>query len=112
VRDAYIEALRDPKHAHAICEEYRAGATIDRDHDKADQASGRRIACPLLVLWSGPGPLGTWYADAGGPLALWQEWGDNVQGHALNAGHFFPEEAPEETEKALNRFFSEALAAG
>ena len=112
VRAAYIEALRDPRHAHAICEEYRAGATIDRDHDKAERVSGRRIACPLLVLWSGPGPLGTWYADAGGPLALWQEWGDNVQGYALNAGHFFPEEEPEQTARALSRFFSEALAAG
>ena len=112
VRAAYIEALRDPLHAHAICEEYRAAATIDRDHDKADRASGRRIACPLLVLWSGPGPLGTWYADAGGPLALWQEWADHVQGHALNAGHFFPEEEPEQTAKALSGFFSEALAAG
>jgi haloacetate dehalogenase len=48
---AYVEALRDPVHSHAICEEYRAAATIDREHDEADRAGGRRIACPLLALW-------------------------------------------------------------
>ena len=52
VRAAYIDALRDPAHVHAICEEYRAAATLDRDHDRADHAAGRRIACPLLALWS------------------------------------------------------------
>jgi haloacetate dehalogenase len=111
VRAAYIEALRDPLHAHAICEEYRAAATVDREHDKADRAAGRRIACPLLALWSEHGPLGTWYVDTGGPLALWEEWGVNIRGQALSGGHFFPEEEPEETAKALSRFFSEALAA-
>jgi haloacetate dehalogenase len=50
VRAAYVEALRDPGHAHAICEEYRAAATIDREHDRADRESRRRIACPLLAL--------------------------------------------------------------
>ena len=53
VRAAYVEALRDPVHVHAICEEYRAAATLDRVHDDADRTSGRRIACPLLALWSG-----------------------------------------------------------
>ena len=65
VRDAYVEALRDPVHVHAICEEYRAAATLDRVHDDADRTSGRRIACPLLALWSGLGPLSSWYAEAG-----------------------------------------------
>jgi haloacetate dehalogenase len=91
--------------AHAICEEYRTAATIDREHDKADLASGRRIVCPLLVLWSAQGPLDTWYAEEGGPIGLWREWGDDVRGRALNAGHFFPEEAPQQTADALNRFF-------
>jgi haloacetate dehalogenase len=106
VRAAYAEALRNPMRAHAICEEYRAAATLDRDHDKADSREGRRISCPLLVLWSAHGPLDTWYADAGGPIALWQAWGDDVQGYPLNAGHFFPEEAPEHTADALDRFFA------
>jgi haloacetate dehalogenase len=105
VRAAYVDALRDPVHVHAICEEYRAAATLDRLHDDADHASGRRIECPLLALWSGLGPLSTWYAEAGGPLALWRAWGDDVQGRALEAGHFFPEEIPVETADALELFF-------
>jgi haloacetate dehalogenase len=105
VRTAYIEALHAPGHAHAICEEYRAAASIDREHDRGDHASGRRIACPLLALWSGRGALESWYADEGGPLALWRGWADNVQGHAVDAGHFFPEEIPEQTADALHRFF-------
>jgi haloacetate dehalogenase len=108
VRAAYVEALRDPVHVHALCEEYRAAATLDRVHDDADRTSRRRIACPLLALWSGLGPLSSWYAEAGGPLALWRAWGDDVQGHALQAGHFFPEEAPQETAEALDRFFHAA----
>jgi haloacetate dehalogenase len=105
VRAAYVQALRDPAHAHAICEEYRAAATIDRDHDRADRSGGRRIACPLLALWSAGGALDTWYVEASGPVALWRAWSADVQGHALNAGHFFPEEAPEQTAEALDRFF-------
>jgi haloacetate dehalogenase len=105
VRAAYVQALRDPGHAHAICEEYRAAATIDREHDKGDRAAGRRIVCPLLVLWSARGALDTWYVEESGPIALWQAWGDDVRGHALNAGHFFPEEAPEDTAEVLSRFF-------
>lgn len=106
VRAAYVEALRDPARVHAICEEYRAAATLDRWHDEADRKSGRRIACSLLVLWSGSGPLNSWYVEAGGPLALWRDWGDDVQGGPLNAGHFFPEEIPNETADALGRFFA------
>ena len=105
VRLAYVDALRDPAHAHAICAEYRAAATIDREHDQADRAAGRRIGCPLLVLWSAHGPLGTWYAWDGGPVALWRAWAGDVQGQPLSAGHFFPEEAPGRTAEALGRFF-------
>ena len=57
VRAAHVQALRDPAHAHAICEEYRAAATLDREHDKADSTEGRRIACPLLALWALAGRL-------------------------------------------------------
>jgi haloacetate dehalogenase len=109
VRAAYAQVLRDPVHAYAICEEYRAAATLDREHDQADSREERRIACPLLALWSAGGPLDTWYARAGGPVALWQAWSDDVQGYPLNAGHFFPEEAPEHTAEALNRFFGTDL---
>ncbi len=105
VRAAYVEALRDRSHAHAICEEYRAAATLDRTHDDRDQTEGKRIDRPLLVLWSGHGALSTWYADTGGPLALWRDWAGEVQGRSVDAGHFFPEESPEETAGELGRFF-------
>jgi haloacetate dehalogenase len=106
VRAAYVEALRDPAHVHAICEEYRAAATLDRQHDDEDCRNGRRISCPVLALWSSPGALSEWYGEAGGPLALWRNWGDDVQGGPLNAGHFFPEEIPDETADALSKFLS------
>jgi haloacetate dehalogenase len=108
VRAAYVEALRDPRHVHAICEEYRAAATIDRADDRADRDAGRRIACPVLALWSGRGPLESWYAEAGGPLGLWREWADDLRGGPLDAGHFFPEEIPERTAEELRRFFAAA----
>lgn len=105
VRAAYARVLRDREHAHAICEEYRAAAGIDREHDRADRSAGRRIACPLIVLWSAKGGLEKWYRDEGGPLGIWRRWADDVQGHALDAGHFFPEERPAETAAALLDFF-------
>lgn len=107
VRDAYVEALRDPVHIHAICEEYRAAATIDREHDAADQANGRRIECPLLALWSSEGGLETWYAREGGPLAIWRKWADRVEGSPVPGGHFFPEEHPHQTGAALSKFFDD-----
>jgi haloacetate dehalogenase len=106
VRVAYAAALRDPTHAHAICEEYRAAAAIDRAHDRSDRDAGRWIQCPLLVLWSATGALATWYASEGGPLALWREWAASIEGHAIEGGHFFPEEAPAATADALRRFFT------
>jgi haloacetate dehalogenase len=106
VRAAYVEALRAPAHAHAICEEYRAAATLDRTHDDADVKEERRIERPVLALWSGDGPLSTWYAEAGGPLALWRQWATDVHGRAVDAGHFFPEEIPEETADELERFLA------
>jgi haloacetate dehalogenase len=91
---------------HAICEEYRAAATRAREDDEADRRSGRRIACPVLALWSARGALNAWYTEVGGLLALWRAWADDVQGRSLDAGHFFPEEIPDETARALTRFFA------
>jgi haloacetate dehalogenase len=105
IREAYVVALRDPGHAHAICEEYRAASTIDREHDAADREAGKRIKAPLLALWSADGPLASWYVAEGGPLSLWRELADDVQGRAVEGGHFFPEERPEETAAALGSFF-------
>jgi pimeloyl-ACP methyl ester carboxylesterase len=101
-------AWEDPTHAHAICEEYRAAASLDREHDRADRASGRRIACPVLVLWSTKGALDKWYEDEGGPIGVWDAWANGVRGHGLDAGHFFPEEMPDATAEALMKFFGEA----
>lgn len=104
VRAAYMETLRDRDRVHAICEEYRAAATIDREHDRSDRENCRRIACPLLALWSARGGIDSWYADMGGPLTLWRAWADNVEGRAIDAGHFFPEESSEETAESLCAF--------
>jgi haloacetate dehalogenase len=106
VRDAYVAALRAPGRAHAICEEYRAAAGLDREHDRADLAAGRRIACPVLALWSALGGLANWYEDEGGPLGLWSRWADEVSGQAVDGGHFFPEERPGATAEALGDFFA------
>jgi haloacetate dehalogenase len=106
VRRAYIEALRDPAHAHAICEEYRAAATIDRSHDRQDVLADRKIRCPLLALWSANGPLDTWYRSLSGPLAVWRAWAAEVQGRAVAGGHFFPEQSPRKTTDLLRSFFT------
>ena len=106
VRQAYIDALSDSAHVHAICEEYRAAASIDRDQDLADREAGRRIICPVLALWSGSGALASWYEDAGGPLGLWRRWADDVRGDAMDGGHFFPEEYPQATAERLLEFLT------
>lgn len=103
VRQSYIEALRDPEHVHAICEEYRAASTVDREHDQADLDAGKRITCPLSVLWSESGGVAHWYKDAGGPLGLWRRWADDLQGQAMKGGHFFPEEYPEMTAEIIQQ---------
>jgi hypothetical protein len=102
-RAEYLAQLQDPDHVHAICEEYRAAASIDREHDRADRTAGRRIACPVLVLWSGTGPLASWYIDNGGPLELWRELAPDATGHPVDGGHFFPEEHPGCARTALVR---------
>ncbi|UCI24655.1 alpha/beta fold hydrolase [Mesorhizobium sp. B2-8-5] len=106
VRQAYVDALRDPAHIHAICEEYRAAASLDRVHDHADREAGRRISCPLLALWSEHGALAEWYRDEDGPLGIWRNWADDASGGAMPGGHFFPEESPIETAATLDAFFS------
>ena len=105
-RAEYLAQLKDLDHLHAICEEYRAASGIDREHDVADRAAGRRITCPTLALWSGAGPVGSWYQDAGGPLELWRQLAPGVEGRPVHGGHFFPEEHPSETAAALADFLS------
>lgn len=97
--DAYLRAFRDPAVIHATCEDYRAAASIDLEHDAADLAA--RVACPLLVLWGGKGRI----AQAFDVLATWRERAGDVRGRALPCGHYLPEEAPEETLEELLQFF-------
>jgi haloacetate dehalogenase len=105
VRAAYIEALRDPDTVHAICEEYRAAATIDCAKDKEDQHAGRRILCPVLALWSEGTGLDNWYKEVGGPLGIWSDWAADVTGRPMSGGHFFPEQNSTETISELHSFF-------
>ncbi len=108
LRAAYVEALRDSTTAHAICEEYRAAATLDFAKDLEDRSLGRQIACPVHVLWGEGGPLDIWYEDAGGPLGIWREWARKVTGRAIRGGHFFPEQNADTTIAELRSFFGEA----
>jgi len=90
----------DPDRIAATCEDYRAGATIDYLHDKADRTAGNTIQKPLLALWGSKG-IATSIED---PLSVWRTWCPQATGEALDCGHFLPEEAPRETGKALLNF--------
>jgi haloacetate dehalogenase len=99
----YLAAVHDPAVIHAMCQDYRAGATIDHELDEADLAAGRRIRCPVLALWAGCDELGRWF-DV---LETWRRWADDVRGHAVDAGHFLAEERPGEVAEELRAFFAE-----
>ena len=101
--EEYFRWFRDPASIHAMCEDYRAGATIDVEHDAADRDAGRRVVCPLLALWGAKGMLARWYVV----LEVWRGWAGDVQGRALDCGHFLPEEAPEQTLAELRAFFAD-----
>jgi haloacetate dehalogenase len=98
----YRAFFSEPARIHACCEDYRAGATIDRDLDDADLAAGRKIEAPTLVLWGGSGIP----AKGASPLEVWRDWAKDVHGHAIDCGHFLPEEAPAPTLKALMEFLA------
>ncbi len=99
LRRAYVEPFRDPATIAAICEEYRAAATIDATQDEEDRPR-RPITCPVLVLWSATGATAAWYD----PLSIWRDWADDVSGAPLDCGHFLPEEAPDDTTRHLKDF--------
>jgi haloacetate dehalogenase len=100
----YTRCVRDPAVVHAMCEDYRAGAGHDRRLDEDDRAAGRRIRCPVQVLWGGKGALAAWYDT----LAVWRAWADDVTGEALDCGHFIVEERPTEALAAIRRFHGAA----
>jgi haloacetate dehalogenase len=96
----YRRCFSDPATIHAMCEDYRAGATIDFRLDEEDRLAGRRIRCPVQVLWGRKGIMEACY-DA---LAIWRDWADHVTGKALDCGHYLAEEAPDETTALLLAF--------
>ncbi|WP_226347069.1 alpha/beta fold hydrolase [Agilicoccus flavus] len=91
VVDAYVQALAAPGTAHGICEDYRASAGIDLEHDEADRAAGARTPVPLRVLWGAHGVVGRFE-----PLDAWRGWAHQVSGRALDCGHYLPEERPDD----------------
>lgn len=100
---AEYERCFSPETIHASCEDYRAAATIDLEHDRADREAGRRLACPLLVLWGLHGVIEKCFT----PLADWGAVASSVQGRALPAGHYLPEEVPGLVADEFERFFTE-----
>jgi haloacetate dehalogenase len=99
----YRRAIHDPATVHAMCEDYRAGLGIDRSHDDADRRAGRRLACPLLVLWAARDDLGELYGDV---LGVWRNWADDPRGRPVDCGHHLSEEAPEELAAELRAFLA------
>jgi haloacetate dehalogenase len=96
----YLRCYRDPATQHAICEDYRAAATIDLVHDRAD--ADARVQAPLLALWGAKGTVGALY-DV---LETWREKALQVEGRALDCGHALQEEQPDQVAAALVQFFS------
>jgi haloacetate dehalogenase len=97
----YLTALRDPLRIRAACEDYRAGAHADFEHDQTDFDAGNRITVPLLVLWGSDGIA----AGASTPLEIWRKRAIDVTGCAIDSGHFLCEENPVATTAALLPFF-------
>jgi pimeloyl-ACP methyl ester carboxylesterase len=100
----YVAAFEDPGNLAASREDYRAGFTTDLELDEADHAAGRRITCPLLLLWGAEG--GPASADV---LGVWREHHadpDAVTGRAVPGGHYVPKEAPAEVVQALGEFLA------
>jgi haloacetate dehalogenase len=97
----YLAALREPGTVVSICEDYRAAATIDLEHDRASREAGEKIRCPLLALWGAKGLVHKWY-DV---LAVWRGYASGeVTGAPVASGHYLPEEAPDEVLAHLDRF--------
>jgi haloacetate dehalogenase len=99
--EAYADlrrALHDPEVVHAMVEDYRAGLREDREADEADRAAGRKVRCPLLVVWAARDDLEALYGD---PLEVWRDWAVDVSGLRLDSGHHMAEEVPRELAEAV-----------
>ena len=98
--DDYLRCFSNPDTIHASCEDYRASASIDLEHDAAD--AGQKLDIPLLVLWGATAMVGNKYDM----LAAWREVAVDVSGFSVPGGHYLPEESPDETYQALLDFFT------
>jgi haloacetate dehalogenase len=96
----YRDLLDDAGTVEAICEDYRAGAGVDREHDDADRGL-RSIDCPVLALWSARGALPRFYGDV---LGVWRPWAPHVTGQGLDASHFLVEDQPGQVAELLADF--------
>jgi haloacetate dehalogenase len=101
----YLRCLQRPGSARGICEDYRASAGIDLEHDRADIAAGNHLALPLLVLWGAEGTVGRCFV----PLEEWQQVAEDVRGEALPCGHYIAEEVPELLLEKVLGFFATRL---
>jgi haloacetate dehalogenase len=101
----YSEAIHDPDTVRAMLEDYRAGITVDAEHERADRRAGNRVRCPTLFLWSSRDHKEDLYGD---PLAIWKSWAADVRGLAIDSGHHVAEDNPEALSAALVEFFAEA----
>lgn len=99
--ESYRQQARAPRRLKAMCDDYRAGQTLDCVHDLADR-SVRKIGCPTLVLWGDAGIA----SQADTPLQTWAHWCEDVQGQGIDSGHFIPEENPGAVIAALHEFFN------
>jgi len=98
----YLECFRREGVIEATCADYRAAATIDLEHDRADARAGRMLAMPLLALWGSDSYVGRSF-DV---VDVWRAYARDVAGRAIGADHYVPEEAPDETAQALVDFFT------
>ncbi|MCJ2088531.1 alpha/beta hydrolase [Methylobacterium sp. E-005] len=107
-RKAYLAAFRDPAVRHAICEDYRAAVSEDLAFDRADREAGRKLPCPVMVLW----PEADWAKGGPTPVEIWRRWADDVEGWATGGGHLQAEDAPDEVIAKLGPFLDQAYGDG
>jgi haloacetate dehalogenase len=91
VQKDYLRCMTDMATIHAMCEDYRASASIDLKWDADDQAAGKKVTIPLRVLWAEKGAMGPLF-DV---LGIWKTYGANVSGRALPGGHNLQEDVPD-----------------
>jgi haloacetate dehalogenase len=104
----FKRCFRNPATIHAICEDYRAAAGIDLEMDTRDFAAGRKIECPVLLLWGATGSVGR--NSKPGPAEIWKAYASNIRdAKAVQSGHYLSDEAPAETTAALHGFFTTKL---